>query len=256
MLKFVLERFAEASCPNEVQRLYRDAAHRAGFQTVLYGARYLVQVPEAVFHEAIEVHTNAPGPVVSALKTKGMLMRSPMARWALVNRGDISVRDLLAMQDWTEIDPRTAEPLAALAEADMLTGRLISLKDEVLHSAGAVLLCVPAGTCHDEADRIWSRCHHELGLLTRVMHMRMATIRRSEIPVKLTPRQRQVLGWSAAGKTVGEIATILGLTPATVEKHLRLARETLGVDSTAQAVLRAHLTHQLFPRDVAEDDAW
>ncbi len=52
--------------------------------------------------------------------------------------------------------------------------------------------------------------------------------------------------WAANGKTTSEIAEILGVTPTTVEKHLRLARESLGVNSTAQAVLKAHLRHQIF----------
>ncbi|KTF08268.1 hypothetical protein MGSAQ_000238 [marine sediment metagenome] len=39
---------------------------------------------------------------------------------------------------------------------------------------------------------------------------------------------------------------ILGITAATVEKHMRLAREALGVETTPQAVLKAHVTHQLF----------
>jgi LuxR family transcriptional regulator len=36
------------------------------------------------------------------------------------------------------------------------------------------------------------------------------------------------------------------LTPATVEKHLRLAREALAVETTAQAVLKATMQNQMF----------
>jgi LuxR family transcriptional regulator len=38
----------------------------------------------------------------------------------------------------------------------------------------------------------------------------------------------------------------MGLTAATVEKHLRLAREALDVDTTAQAVLKASFQNQIF----------
>ena len=58
---------------------------------------------------------------------------------------------------------------------------------------------------------------------------------------------------SAAGKTVADIATILGLTPATVEKHLRLARHATGADTTAHAIMRAYLDHQIFPHDQNEN---
>jgi LuxR family transcriptional regulator len=36
------------------------------------------------------------------------------------------------------------------------------------------------------------------------------------------------------------------LNPATVEKHLRLAREALDVDTTAQAILKASTQNQFF----------
>jgi hypothetical protein len=42
---------------------------------------------------------------------------------------------------------------------------------------------------------------------------------------------------------------IMGLTSATVEKHLRLAREALAVDTTAQAVLKASFSNQMFVLD-------
>lgn len=38
-------------------------------------------------------------------------------------------------------------------------------------------------------------------------------------------------------KTAQDIASLMGLSAATVEKHLRLAREALDVETTAQAVL-------------------
>jgi LuxR family transcriptional regulator len=38
----------------------------------------------------------------------------------------------------------------------------------------------------------------------------------------------------------------MGLTPATIEKHLRLARDALEVETTAQAVLKASMQNQIF----------
>jgi DNA-binding CsgD family transcriptional regulator len=38
----------------------------------------------------------------------------------------------------------------------------------------------------------------------------------------------------------------MGLTPATVEKHLRLARASLSVETSAQAVLKAALQNQMY----------
>jgi LuxR family transcriptional regulator len=65
---------------------------------------------------------------------------------------------------------------------------------------------------------------------------------------KLTDRQREALEWVSDGKTTQDIATLMGVTQATVEKHLRLARTGLGVETTAQAVIRAAFQNQIFLR--------
>jgi len=54
----------------------------------------------------------------------------------------------------------------------------------------------------------------------------------------LTPREREVLDWVAAGKTNRDIATILGASPRTVEKHLERIYEKLGVETRTAAVMR------------------
>jgi LuxR family transcriptional regulator len=50
----------------------------------------------------------------------------------------------------------------------------------------------------------------------------------------------------ADGKTIQDIAQMWERNAATVEKHLRLAREALDVDTTAQAILKASLLNQVF----------
>lgn len=55
----------------------------------------------------------------------------------------------------------------------------------------------------------------------------------------LSAREREVLRWVAAGRRQAEIAATLGLSPRTVENHLRRARQRLGVATTAQAVRAA-----------------
>ena len=54
----------------------------------------------------------------------------------------------------------------------------------------------------------------------------------------LTLREREVLGWLAAGKTNRDIAEIIGAKPRTVEKHLERVYEKLGVETRTAAVMR------------------
>ena len=51
----------------------------------------------------------------------------------------------------------------------------------------------------------------------------------------LTPREREVLFWIGRSKSNGEIATILGITVATVGKHLEHIYPKLGVENRTAA---------------------
>jgi DNA-binding CsgD family transcriptional regulator len=55
----------------------------------------------------------------------------------------------------------------------------------------------------------------------------------------LSRRQAEVLVWITEGKTNGEIATILGLSERTVEKHVQHILERLGVETRTAAAARA-----------------
>jgi DNA-binding CsgD family transcriptional regulator len=58
---------------------------------------------------------------------------------------------------------------------------------------------------------------------------------------RLTVREREVLGWIAAGKTDRDIGDILGISPRTVHKHLQRIYEKLGVENRTAAAARIHL---------------
>ncbi len=54
----------------------------------------------------------------------------------------------------------------------------------------------------------------------------------------LTAREHEVLRWLAAGKTDRDIASILGVSPRTVQKHLEHVYDKLGVETRTAAVMR------------------
>jgi DNA-binding CsgD family transcriptional regulator len=55
----------------------------------------------------------------------------------------------------------------------------------------------------------------------------------------LTPRERDVMRWLAAGKTDRDIAAVLGCSHRTVQKHLERIYGKLGVETRTAAVMRA-----------------
>jgi len=125
-------------------------------------------------------------------------------------------------------------------------GYTISFKSVSARSKGAISLAARAGTTQDEADAIWAEHGDDILLMNNVAHLKILSLPYRPPNRSLTKRQREALEWVGDGKTTQDIALLMGLTVATVEKHLRLAREALSVETTAQAVLKAALHHQMF----------
>lgn len=65
---------------------------------------------------------------------------------------------------------------------------------------------------------------------------------------QLSSREREILQWTAAGKSQMDIGDILSISSRTVEVHLRSARSKLFALNTAQAVGRAIGMGIIYPR--------
>jgi DNA-binding CsgD family transcriptional regulator len=63
-----------------------------------------------------------------------------------------------------------------------------------------------------------------------------ASVQFASLP--LTPRERDVMQWLAAGKTDRDIAGVLGCSHRTVQKHLERIYTKLGVETRTAAVMR------------------
>jgi DNA-binding CsgD family transcriptional regulator len=62
--------------------------------------------------------------------------------------------------------------------------------------------------------------------------------REQRVEVDLTPRETEVMGWVAQGKTNAQIAELLWLAPSTVRKHLENVYAKLGVSTRTAAAAR------------------
>lgn len=83
-------------------------------------------------------------------------------------------------------------------------------------------------------------------LATDLMRAARPLAQGSADPTVLTPRQRDVLQLLAEGKTVKEIAAVLGLSPRTVEDHKYRMMEALGLENNVE-LIRFALEHGLVP---------
>ncbi|MBZ9921929.1 autoinducer binding domain-containing protein [Mesorhizobium sp. BR1-1-7] len=62
---------------------------------------------------------------------------------------------------------------------------------------------------------------------------------------RLSDREREILQWTAAGKTAWEVSVILGISESTVNTHLRNIRQKLNAANIAHAVVEAFRRHEI-----------
>ena len=192
--------------------------------------------------------TNLSSSYVDKFVDDGHYFHGPMIRWALKNDGACSWRWMKEMLGSDLVSKKEQEVIEFNKSYDISTGYTLSFRSVSQRSKGAIALIGDAGMSQHAVDQIWAEHGDELMVLNNVMHLKILALPHSGSR-RLTTRQREVLQWVGDGKTTQDIAVLLGLTAATVEKHLRLARESLDVETTAQAVLKAAFYNQMFVLD-------
>lgn len=88
---------------------------------------------------------------------------------------------------------------------------------------------------YEKAGQVLWLCH----AMHAVVAQKYAEKPEMMLPGKLTPREIEILKWSAMGKTAADIATILCLAERTVGFHISSCFKKLGVNNKIAAVLCA-----------------
>ena len=193
--------------------------------------------------------SNLPKPYVEAYVNGGLFRHGVMVRWAIENTGAASWREVRrAMPPRPETEGEQA--LRALnARHGLVAGYTISFPMAMRNANAGIGLVARAGLTQDDADAIWARHGEVIQIINHVAHLCLLQLPPTDQRRLLTPRQAEVLELVADGKTMQDIALLLNRNVATIEKHLRGARETLGVETTAQAVRKASILNQIFRVD-------
>ncbi|MFN4014605.1 MAG: LuxR family transcriptional regulator [Reyranella sp.] len=108
-----------------------------------------------------------------------------------------------------------------------------------------------ANDCPDsEFARLFMARRHELQLVAAYVHEKILQLGLDRAPpdrLKLSPRELDVLAWSAKGKTRWEIGEILGVAEVTVKKHLLGASRKLSATNKTQAIAVAIVHGLIIP---------
>jgi len=194
------------------------------------------------------VLTNHHPDYVKALMDGGLFEHSPMVQWTLVHEGARSWARVAEDARAGRLGAASLQVLDLNRKYGVVAGVSISFRSSFVRARAGIGLCAAPGISQPEVDAIWARNRRDIMLANQCMHLRISTMPFGSAAAPLTRRQRQVLEAVGEGKSVADIAALLGVSRATAEKHLRLARAALGVETTAQAVLKASLSHQIYSR--------
>lgn len=217
-----------------------------GFDRLFYGCTRHRTQTSLGDPDDFTVLTNHSTKYVDGFLHSGLFFHAPMLHWALENEGAASWRMIGQMMDSQTITRDERRVFEFNQKMDVNVGYTISFKCVSLRSKGAISLCAKKEISQDQTDAVWEAYGADIHLMNNIAHLKILSLPYSPPNRMLTKRQREALEWVGDGKTTQDIALLMGLTAATVEKHLRLARDSLSVETTAQAVLKAALHNQMF----------
>lgn len=241
-----LTRIFDADSLEEVWSMHTALMAGYGFDRLLYGfTRYKTETSFGALQDALTL-SNHSKTYLDKYLGDALYLNGPIVRWLRNNNGAVS---------WRWIDEQIAQ--GALSDKELkvhelnlsmglVAGYTIAFKDISSRAKGGIGLCARPGMTQDDVEKIWAEHGKELMVANNAMHLKITQLPFNGQRRPLTPRQKEVLEWVSDGKTMQDIALIMDLTAATVEKHLRLARETLDAETTTQAVMKATTQNQIF----------
>lgn len=246
MIVEYLEQIIAADTIDEVWAIHTAKMATYQFDRLLYGyTRFKTTASMADPLDSLVLSSHDPSYLEDFIND-GHYMNGPMLRWSLENEGACSwswMNEAALKDEFTKGERKAVE---FNRKMQVTAGYTIAFKSDSTRNRGGIGIAAKAGLSQDQVDDIWAQHGRQILLMNNVMHLRITSLPYSSARRSLTGRQREVLEWVGEGKTMQDIATIMSLTAATVEKHLRLARAALDVDTTAQAVLKASYQNQIF----------
>ena len=193
------------------------------------------------------VLSTLPDAYTDALIGEGHYHHTPMLHWVLESDGACSwswMAQRAARRGFTRAELRA---IKLNRRHGLAAGLTISFPSSSARTKGALAMMPSAGTSQAGVDALWDQKGSLILPLCTIADLKITTLPHAGAR-PLTARQREVLEWVGDGKSAQDIAMLMGLTTATVEKHLRLARTALDAETTVQAILKLARQNQMFAR--------
>lgn len=241
-----LDRILKCTSVEDVWALHTEKMAEYGFDRLLYlSTQFQTHGVFGAIEDAI-VLTNRDRGFVDTFIGEELYKHGPLAAWDWTGGGVRSWRVFEERYEARDVTSGEKKIHELNRKWGLCAGYVIRFDEIKERSKSVIGLCARKGFTQDDVDRLWEEKGDEIIVLNNLMHLKITTLPHTGQRRPLTSRQREVLEWAADGKTAQDIAAIMGLSTATVDKHLRLAREALGVETTVQAVEKAARLNLLF----------
>jgi LuxR family transcriptional regulator, quorum-sensing system regulator BjaR1 len=193
--------------------------------------------------------------VVTGLPLPGELMQDKM----LLNGWDTEWSRLYMENDYARDDPVAAfcfrsigpfewkdapyDPLAQPAAKAIMNSatefRMVNGFCVPIHTPNGFQAVVSAGGRHVDLSSHAKRALHLISIYAHAKAVDVARPRRELRPALLTKREKDILSWTAAGKSAWEISRILGISHHTVRQHLKAIAAKFDVPTKTASVVAA-----------------
>ncbi|MGR3364439.1 MAG: helix-turn-helix transcriptional regulator [Maritimibacter harenae] len=243
----VLEQLVKANTLQQVWQLHCNRMATFGFDRLIYGyTRFATPNSVGELMDAVFLTNHDPGYFAQFIEER-MFLHAPLTRWARENDSGYCSWGAL-WQHPEELTQKELEVIAFNRQMGVTAGYTVAVPTPSDRSHALFALTGQPDLTQGDLDVIWADKGKEIEVMCNLTHLKIASLPIETNRPKLSRRQLEVLEWVAEGKSNQDVATIMGVSVPTIEKHLRLAREKLGVDTTAQAIAKITFLNQFHVR--------
>ncbi|OHC73970.1 MAG: hypothetical protein A3G18_10540 [Rhodospirillales bacterium RIFCSPLOWO2_12_FULL_58_28] len=220
-----------AKSAEEVFHLYEKAVAYYGFDRIMYSA--LTRHPA---HDSIStpsIMRNYPDDWINHYVEKGYIQTDPVRKYGIATRGPFTWE---GMEEKLQLSPAQKDVMNGGREAGLHNGIGVPLHGPFGEVVGVGLASSTGGV--DPKEHL--SAIHLLTVQFHTVYMAHLEIeKRARPPVRLTPREREVLQWCKEGKSNWAIGEILHISEHGVDFHLRNILSKLNAESRITAVVKA-----------------
>ena len=237
-VELALAHIVRADCVADTWRMFCTALEGLGLDLILYGSSRL-PLTRAERLEDTLVLMNGPDDYAETFLNEEFYLQSAAFEWGgRQERGFVTWTEALR-QLGSHPSPKASKINALNASYGVQDGLIGSLNHIIPGRSGVIAVTSSKGMDAAKTERVWTQAGDAIQILSETMHLRIASLPQIGLFPPLTSRQLEVLYWYSEGKLVQDVATIMGISSGTVEKHMRMAREALDAETTAHAVRKA-----------------